>query len=325
MKITIAPLFSRIPSFIKGRVSLFFPLCVFIAIFILSYYYLSKVDKIQQKKIEILVNGEEASGGYEIGQLKISLGINAIQLKESGFEYGHLGVSIKAPDNIDTSTYSNLWYEQYGKKIYYMSTIGVKSNFKLPKVNYVKDNLGIYTYESTIAKPEYADLVELTDKCVIIKQLHINDPGFAFPFEFRGDIVNTSEAPWYNPVDISTICFSMKINRGEELKINDFSFTILYSGPLNIISIYPEPDEINSERIMYRDSSKLQRILNYADGFYILAQDLDRLHENNMKNFWSATILGACISIIAEIIFRMGESRGRKKRQKKQYKLLSDK
>lgn len=97
MKITIAPLFARIPAFFRGSNSLIFTLVVFVAIFVLSYYYLSKIDRIEQKEIVISVDGETAAGKKEIRSLNIGLGINARQLVEIGGEYGYLSIDVVPP------------------------------------------------------------------------------------------------------------------------------------------------------------------------------------------------------------------------------------
>lgn len=307
MKNSAILLLSHIRLFFKDIKYLSIILVVFMTIFFISYSYLSQINKIAHKELTIDVNSDRTEYPDRIEYLIIGIGISSNLLPEQMNSCkGAISIAVTPPNHAYKSMRNKEWINKYKKDVYFIADVQVKAKSGLPVPDDFKNELGVQLVHRSFKGltgelDEYFDVIELTDTCVRFKHLmtHESVPE-SFYYILSSDLVSTSEAPWYKPIDIATISFSLKLNI---CSFNRARIVLDYSYPLNIMTVSPPPDEITPKQIIYTDSAKIERIGVF--GIYFLAQDISKLHYNNMKSFWSATILGTCISIIAELVFRI--------------------
>lgn len=72
-----------------------------------------------------------------------------------------------------------------------------------------------------------------------------------------------------------------------------------YNNPLSLISIYPQPDELTANRIVYNDPDKLEILSN--QGVLIYGESIKKKDLIEKMNFIIASFIGVLFSILAEI------------------------
>ncbi|GEM_PF-4347543 len=74
--------------------------------------------------------------------------------------------------------------------------------------------------------------------------------------------------------------------------------------PMNYINIYPEPDVINPQYIIYNSKEKLDKIINNR-GFYIFAENLEAKKVNELRNYLYTLLLGSLLAFAVDLFFRL--------------------
>lgn len=85
-----------------------------------------------------------------------------------------------------------------------------------------------------------------------------------------------------------------------------------YNNPLSLMSIYPQPDRLTSNFIIYNDPDKLETLSN--QGILIYGESIRKKDLAEKMNFILASIIGVLFSVLAEIGVKHFENRksGRK-------------
>lgn len=74
-----------------------------------------------------------------------------------------------------------------------------------------------------------------------------------------------------------------------------------YSSPLNILSVYPEPDYVTPTKIYFEKS--IRDVLN--TGVYIIAEDLSKKRDQDVRSFMCSVLLGVLIPFIVQLVLEL--------------------